>query len=227
MRVVEELFPGDHKQDFKTLYIKYRVGRIKHQYWLWNRKRATNKLLDHYDASILKNCQPGRTAFFSSAGYYLKDIWPEIDVIEAYPVVKQFYPDITVCVDRQKITDVVNARYDNFASVNSRVGIVSLDTLTEHIECYTRVFNPGARFFFSYRDTQVQYNRLRSDQHLFFLNWAKSLSKFGLTLVWHDINFAKKSLNHLGEYDLLENPDTTNGNLKFWFVYQGEPWKII
>lgn len=30
-----------------------------------------------------------------------------------------------------------------------------------------------------------------------------------------------------GYYDQLENPDTTNGNLKFWFVYKGDPWQPI
>ena len=54
-----------------------------------------------------------------------------------------------------------------------------------------------------------------------------SLETIGLTLVWHDIQFAKKEKDPVGNYDGLENPDTTNGNLKFWFVYKGKPWVLI
>ena len=47
-----------------------------------------------------------------------------------------------------------------------------------------------------------------------------------MQLVWHNINFRKKQAQPDGSYDALENPDTTNGNLKFWFVYKGQPWKM-
>ena len=61
-----------------------------------------------------------------------------------------------------------------------------------------------------------------------FLNWAQSLKDIcGLELVWHSIDFRKKQPDNNGFYDQLENPDTTNGNLKFWFVYKGDPWLII
>ena len=46
-------------------------------------------------------------------------------------------------------------------------------------------------------------------------------------LVWYDINFFKKQPDANGQYDMLENPDTANGNLKFWFVYKGKTWDII
>jgi len=46
----------------------------------------------------------------------------------------------------------------------------------------------------------------------------------GLELVWHSVDFTKKLPDSNGYYDQLENPDTTNGNLKFWFVYKGTPW---
>ena len=84
--------------------------------------------------------------------------------------------------------------------------------------------NEGGRLFFSYRDTQIQYNRLTVDHYQYFLNWAQSLHSIGLTLVWHDIQFRKKETDGNGNYDGLENPDTTNGNLKFWFVYKGQSW---
>ena len=45
---------------------------------------------------------------------------------------------------------------------------------------------------------------------------------------WYtDINFEKKTPDLNGEYPCTENPDTTNGNLKFWFVYKGQPWNVI
>ena len=62
------------------------------------------------------------------------------------------------------------------------------------------------------------------EQH--FLSWAKSLEELGFTLVWHSIDFKKKEIDANGHYDVLEMPDTTNGNLKFWFVYKGDPWSI-
>jgi len=36
-------------------------------------------------------------------------------------------------------------------------------------------------------------------------------------LLWHDIRFAKKQKDGAGNYDIMENPDTTNGNIKFIF----------
>ena len=61
----------------------------------------------------------------------------------------------------------------------------------------------------------------------YYLDWALALEKrCDLKLVWHDINFARKMPDHNGYYDQLENPDTTNGNLKFWFVYKGTPWSV-
>jgi hypothetical protein len=89
--------------------------------------------------------------------------------------------------------------------------------------------NPGCRFFYSFRDTQVSgINRLTTDMEKFFLDWAHNVAQdCDMQLVWHDINFRKKYPNPMENYDALENPDTTNGNLKFWFVYKGEPWQIL
>jgi hypothetical protein len=226
MQLVEKIFTSDHKTDFKTRYIKYRAGRLKHQYWLWNRK-TQQKLIDQYDAKIIKNCGPGRTAFFSSSGYYLKDIWPEIDSIEIYPVVKEFYPDVILVASRDQLAQLPY-KYDNFAVVNNR-GDHWVDStgLTRHFKNYTAILNPGARVFYSLRDTQIQYNRLRVNASEYFLSWAHSLQSMGLTLVWSDLRFCKKEKDGLGNYDGFENPDTTNGNLKFWFVYQGDAWNVI
>ena len=226
MRLVERIHPSEHKTDFRTRYIKYRAGRLKHQYWLWNRKR-TDKVLDEYDAKILKNCKSGTTAFFASSGYYLKEMWPHIDSIEIHPVVKEFYPDVILTNTRAELPLVVPNKYDNFAVVNNRGDHwVGIDGLTQHLLDYSKVLNPGARVFYSFRDTQIQYNRLTVDSVDYFLKWAKGLESIGLTLVWSDINFKKKVKDGNGHYDAFENPDTSNGNLKFWFVYKGKPWDI-
>jgi hypothetical protein len=88
--------------------------------------------------------------------------------------------------------------------------------------------NPGCRVFYSFRDTQIHINRINTDMEQYFLDWATSLKeKLGLTLVYHNLDFTKKCPDVNGYYDMLENPDTANGNLKFWFVYNGEPWNIL
>lgn len=226
MRLVEKIEPTEHKTNFKTRYIKYRAGRLKHQYWLRNRKRL-NKSVDVYDAAILKNCKPGRTAFFSSSGYYLRDIWNNIDSIEMYPVVKEFYPGVILVNNRDQLA-TLPTKYDNFAVVNNRSDHwVNVSGLKDHLTCYTQILNPGARVFYSFRDTQIQFNRLIVDQHKFFLDWARSLEDINLKLVWHDIQFAVKQRDGAGNFDGWENPDTTNGNLKFWFVYKGNTWTPI
>lgn len=225
MKIVEQIYPDEHRTDFKTQYIKYRAGRLKHQYWLWNRKRS-HKVVDEYDALILKNCQPGRIAFFCSGGYYLKDIWPDIDSIEMHAVVKSFCNDVIVVPDRADLAGSIETRYDNFAVVNNRGDHwVTVDGLKQHLVHYTAVLRPGARLFYSFRDTQIHYNRLTVDSVEYFVNWAQSLTDIGLEMVWSDVAFKKKVKDGAGHYDAMENPDTVNGNIKFWFVYQGQPWQ--
>lgn len=225
MKLVEQIYQSEHLVDFHTRYIKYRAGRLKHQYWLWNRKRK-NKIVDEYDAKILKNCKPGHIAFFASAGYYLKEIWPEIDSLEMHSVVKDFYPNAIFSKTRQELLNVVSKKYDNFAVVNNRADHwVDTNGLARHLLAYTKILNPGARLFYSFRDTQIHYNRLKVNSVDYFMSWAKSLEKdIGLTLVWSDIVFKEKVKDGCGNYDTLENPDTSNGNIKFWFVYKGQPW---
>jgi hypothetical protein len=227
-KLIEFFESGTIKTDWRTQYIRYRLGRLKHQYWLWNRKNKEKVLIDEYDYAILKNCQPGRTVFFASSGYYLKDIFPEIDVIEMHPIVKTFYPDVYICTDRDKLTEL-QISADNFAMVNNRGEMwTTVEGLTDHLSNYVKIMNPGCRVFYSFRDTQMHVNRLTTDLDNYFLNWAQSLETLlDLKLIWYDIQFPKKEPNYLGEYDLIENPDTTNGNLKFWFVYKGQPWEIV
>jgi hypothetical protein len=228
-KIIESFDQTEFKKDWKTEYRRYRAGRLKHQYWLWNRKTSDCALVDQYDYTILKNCKPGNTVFFSSAGYYLKDIFPEIIVIEQFPIVKTFYPEVLICPNRSQLSNVVTNTADNFAVVNNRAEMwTDVNGLTDHLANYTTVLNHGCRVFYSIRDTQMYLNRLTTDMHQHYLTWALSLEKkLQLTLVWHDINFRQKIAGANGEYDQEENPDTTNGNLKFWFVYRGKKWNPV
>lgn len=227
-KIIEFFNQSEIKADWKTQYIRYRLGRLKHQYWLWNRKRSENLLVDEHDYFVLRNCQPGTTVFFASSGYYLKDIWPEIVAVEMHPVVQTFYSDARICTNRNDLPTVLPEGADNFAVVNNRGDIwTELENVTEYVRQYSKVMKPGCRFFYSFRDTQiVGFNRLKVDMEKYFLDWALNLQKFGFDLVWSDINFARKVPDQNGYYDMLENPDTTNGNLKYAFVYHGKPWDI-
>ena len=58
---------------------------------------------------------------------------------------------------------------------------------------------------------------------IFALQKKKILYKLSaptiLKLLWKDIKFITKIKDGNGNYDILENPDTTNGNIKFLFQY--------
>jgi hypothetical protein len=211
------------RQDWRTLYTRYRIGRIKHQYWLWNRKRS-DAVIDSHDAFILQNCQPGMTAFFASSAYYLKDLWPEIEVIEMHPVVSTFRSDVHIC-QREHLGDLP-FKADNFAVVNNRADQwfdePERDQLLDH---YLGIMNPGCRFFYSFRDTQIPcLNRLTTDLESYWKQWATRLANsHDLHLCWYDINFPKRGHDISG----LENPDTTNGNLKFVFTFKHPPCTIV
>ena len=208
------------RQDWRTLYIRYRIGRVRHQYWLWNRKRKLQYLIDGYDKYILENCQPGTTVFFASAAYYLKDMFPEIEVVEQHPVVATFRKDVHV-LQREELAQLP-VRADNFVVVNNRGDQwFDLAEMTQNMQYYTAAMNPGCKFFYSFRDTQIPLlNRLKVDMEQYWHDWAVSLSAIGLTVVNEDIKFPKKEPDYLGKYNTLENPDSTNGNIKFIFVYQ-------
>lgn len=224
-KIIESFDHATMLSDWRTQYRRYRTGRLKHQYWLENRK-SNNAFVDEYDYTILQNCKPGHTAFFSSAGYYLKDIWPEITVIEMFPIVKTFYPDSIYVEDRAELEHKVDL-VDNFACVNNRAEMwCTVDGLTEHFEQYVKIFRPGCRVFYSFRDTQMWVNRLKVDLEDHFLSWAHSLSSLDLRLVWHSMQFPRKVPDAAGNFDVLENPDTSNGNLKFWFEYKGTDWNV-
>jgi len=223
MKPIEFHIKTEQKEDFKTDYIHYRLGRIKHELWLMNRKRK-EKILYEDDKRILENCKEGRTLFFDSAGYYIKDLYPEleIDVVESRKVVKKFYPNC-IFMSRKDLPSI-GKKYDNVIITNSRADAwVNLNTLSEYFSIYSCVMNQDCRFFYSFRDTQtLGFNRLKIDMKKFFLDWAKKLIQtHQLKLIYHDIEFPKK-ISHDGIYDLTENPDVINGNIKLTFIYQGK-----
>jgi hypothetical protein len=228
-KIIEFFDQSSEKSDWKTQYIRYRLGRLKHQYWLWNRKNPTRAIIDEYDHAIMKNCQPGKTVFFGSAGYYIRDIFPDVEVVEMHPVVKTFYPDAYICTDRADLPTILPFKVDNFVVVNNRAEMwCTVDGITEHFSNYINIMNPGCRLFYSFRDTQMHVNRLTTDMESHFSNWARSLKqRLDLELVWHSVDFSKKTPDQNSYYDQLENPDSTNGNLKFWFVYKGDPWTPV
>ena len=230
-REIEIITNNDLKQDWKTQYLKFRTGRLKHQYWLKNRKNKNVAIIDEYDNKVIKNCKAGDTVIYGSAGYYLKDIFTDmsIHVIESHEVVKTFYNDVYIIKDRKKLSTLFPNYADNFAVINNRSDHwVTKDGLTEHVNNYSKIFNKGCRFFYSIRDTQIQFNRLTNDIEDYFLTWATSLQhSHDLSIVWHEILLPRRKPSGDGSYDLSENPDTTNGNIKFWFSYKEDPWKIV
>ena len=202
-------------------YIRYRLGRLKHQMWLNNRKRD-HITIDTYDKFIIDNLQEGKTCLFGSAGYYLEDLVKDLTVIEQWPIVKKFYPKAQIIEHRNEIGRLYEKTFDNFVVVNHRNDLwVDLDDLEQHFKDYSVAMKPGCLFFYSFRDTQILFNRFKHNHYDFFLNFAKRLEKsLGLHLLWHDIKFAVKIKDGEGNYDIMENPDTTNGNIKYVFEYK-------
>ena len=56
---------SDHKMidTDKHNYIRYRIGRLKHELWLRNRKR-NDITIDEYDKFIIDNLKTGKTCIF-------------------------------------------------------------------------------------------------------------------------------------------------------------------
>lgn len=213
----------------KHNYLRYRMGRLKHQLWLKNRKNKNEITIDTHDNFIIKNLQPGKTCVFGSAGYYLEDLIDDLTVVEQWPIVKKFYPKAVIVNDRKEISEKFREKFDNFVVVNNRGDIwCELFVVEQHVANYVKAMKPGCLFFYSFRDTQiVDWNRLTTDHYDYFFSFGKMLEKkYNLNLLWHDIKFATKEKNPLGEYDFLENPDTTNGNIKFVFQYKNDTWRI-
>lgn len=206
----------------KQNYIRYRMGRLKHELWLKNRKSRDTVYVDEYDNFIIQQLNPGNTCYFGSAGYYVEDLIDNLTVIEEWPVVKTFYPNAIIIKNRKEIGDLFPNYFNNFVIINNRSDQwYNIEDWKENIKNYTRAMASGCLFFYSFRDTQtVLWNRLKENHYDYFYNFGKSLEEFGLHIVWHDIQFAVKEKDGAGNYDVLENPDTTNGNIKFIFVHK-------
>lgn len=224
----------EHLTDYPMLtsdkhnYIRYRIGRLKHQMWLRNRKR-NHIVIDTHDKFILDNLKPGKTCVFGSAGYYLEELIENLTVIEQWPIVKKFYPSAQIVEHRSQIAHNNGRTFDNFVVVNNRGDLAcEIHTVADHISHYIKAMKPGCVFFYSFRDTQVvNWNRLTEDHYAYFFNFAMHIQRnYQLNLIWHDIKFADKHKDGAGNYDIMENPDTTNGNIKFVFQYQDKSHNI-
>ena len=223
MKIIENFVKSDIKEDFKTAYLRYRTKNPKHGLWLMNRKK-TKKVVFDDDARILSKCKQGNVAIYNSCGYYLKDLFPtiDIDVIEIDPLVKKFYYNCHIS-NRQDLKKI-DKKYDNFIVTNFRGDLwTDVAGLEKYFKMYQSVMNKDCYFFYSFRDTQILgINRLKVDMEKYFHEWAKSLDdKLNLKLLNHTIAFPKKIRKQDGSFNLNENPDTTNGNIKFLFQFKG------
>jgi hypothetical protein len=223
MKKLIEHFTDYHMIDTnKHNYTRYRMGRLKHELWLKNRKNKNEIVIDEYDKFIIDRLQKGKTCIFGSAGYYLEDLIPDLTVIEQWPIVKTFYPKAQIINDRSEIAKINGRIFDNFIVINNRGDIwCELSVVENHISKYVKAMKPGCLFFYSFRDTQiVDWNRLTIDHKIYFENFANYIEKtYSLKLLWKDIKFVTKTKDGNDNYDIFENPDTTNGNIKFLFQY--------
>jgi len=218
----------EHFDDYKMTpsnsqkhdYLRYRMGRLKHNYWLKSRKSSDTVYIDEYDKFIIDNLNPGKTCYFGSAGYYVEDIVQDLTVIEMHKIVKTFYPRAVIVQNRTEIGYLFPNTFDNFVVVNNRADMWStlypnadgIPSITEHFNYYIKSMRPGCNFFYSFRDTQIpNWNRIKVNHYDYFYNFAKDCKDIGLNLQWHSIQF------HNGSCSMVENPDTTNGNIKFLF----------
>lgn len=196
--------------DKKTAYLRYRVGKIKHELWLKSRK--SNKVyLTLYDNYILGKLQPGATAIFGSAGYFLEDCVEDLTVIESQEIVKSFYPKAVIVKDRQEIGTLFPNKFNNFIVTNNRSDLwVDTNGLCSYIEQYKKSMQQDCLFFYSLRDTQfTPWNRLKINHYEMFVGVAKEIEKLGFKCLESQMDFADGDGN--------ENPDTTNGNIKYLF----------
>ena len=226
MKLIEQYDDYSIRVDDKTSYLRYRVGKLKHSFWLKSRKSATTVYVDEYDKHVLDNLQPGSTCYFGSAGYYVEDIVSDLTVIEKHSIVKKFYPKAIIVKHRSEIGSLYPNKFDNFVVMNNRSDLwatlypndLDIPCLQSYFVEYKKAMKTGCKFFYSFRDTQIPcWNRLSNDHYDYFYNFGLSCEKIGLELLWHDIQFAEKNKQPDGSYDILENPDSTNGNIKFIF----------
>jgi hypothetical protein len=196
--------------DLKSSYIGYRTGKIKHELWLKSRK-SNQTYITQYDEYILENLQAGNTGIFGSAGYFLEDCIDNLEVIEENDIVKTFYPKATIVKTRDQIGNLFPDHFDNFIVTNNRSDLwVDERGLCKHINEYKKAMKNGCLFFYSMRDTQfTPWNRLKFNHYEIFIALAKSIEQLGFECLESQMDFANGDGN--------ENPDTTNGNIKYLF----------
>ena len=225
----------DNSKVDKHNYIRYRIGRLKHNFWLKSRKSKDTVYVDAYDNFILQNLKQGETCYFGSAGYYLDGAIDNLTVIEHRPIVQAFYPEAVIVEHRNEVGKLFPNKFDNFVVVNNRADIWTtlydtfedLPSVEDHVRHYITSMKPGCVFFYSFRDTQIiNWNRISENHYEYFYKFGLYLKKYGLNLLWHDIKFANKEADGNGDYDILENPDTLNGNIKFIFQYRNDTHNI-
>ena len=195
----------------KTAYIRYRVSKRKHTLWLKSRKSKENVYLTPYDNYILDKMNPGATVIYASAGYFLEDCIDDLTVIETNPVVKDFYPKAIIVKEREQLGKLFPKKFDNFIVCNNRSDYwVDIEGTCRYIEQYKKCMNDNCLFFYSLRDTQFQsWNRLKINHYEMFVNLAKAIEKKGFRCLESKMEFANGDGN--------ENPDNTNGNIKYIF----------
>jgi hypothetical protein len=195
----------------KTAYLRYRVGKIKHELWLKSRKSSSDVYITPYDDYVLNKLIPGPTAIFGSAGYYLDGCVEDLTVIEQEKIVKDFYPKVVIVKERHEIGKLFPKKFNNFIVINNRADLwVDTNGLCSHIEQYKKSMQQDCLFFYSLRDTQfTPWNRLKINHYEMFVGVAKEIEKLGFKCIESTIDFANGDGN--------ENPDTTNGNIKYLF----------
>ena len=196
--------------DQRTAYLRYRTGKIKHELWLKSRK-SQHTYITEYDDYILKKLQKGQTAIFGSAGYFLEDCVDNLTVIEQEKKKKKFYPKAVIVDSRDKIGNMFQDRFDNFIVTNNRSDLwTDADGLCKHITAYRESMKNNCLFFYSMRDTQfTPWNRLKINHYEMFIDLAKQIESLGFSCLESQMDFADGDGN--------ENPDTTNGNIKYLF----------
>jgi len=196
--------------DMKTAYLQYRTGRIKHELWLKSRK-SNDVYITPHDDYIMNRLQPGSTAIFGSAGYHLEDCVDNLTVIEQNDIVKHFYPNAVIVKNRTEIGELFPKHFNNFVVTNNRSDLwTNAEGLCQYIKEYKKAMAKGCLFFYSLRDTQLtSWNRLKINHYNVFIELAKEIEKLGFECLESQMDFANGDGN--------ENPDTTNGNIKYFF----------
>ena len=107
---------------------------------------------------ILENLQPGHTAIFGSAGYYLEDCIPNLVVIEKDEIVKTFYKKAVIVKQREELMTLFPKKFNNFIVCNNRSDMwCDVKGLCRHIEHYKKAMAKNCLFFYLRINQQSKY----------------------------------------------------------------------